>query len=118
MNALFISTSNIIREKLVVNNFLCKYFIKQLNPPILFPELLFPLRSIHLCQRLFYKIFVKFRNSNKMYLILFLLLKVSIKMKINHSFQIISLLKMILIVFNFYLRKIVLQEVCVGGGHF
>ena len=36
-------------------------------------------------------------------------------MKINHSFQIInSLLKMILIVFNFYLRKIVLQEV--GGG--
>ena len=32
-------------------------------------------------------------------------------MKINHSFQINSLLKMILIVFNVYLRKIVLQEV-------
>ena len=38
-------------------------------------------------------------------------------MKINHSFQINSLLKMILIVFNFYLRKIVLQEVG-GGNHF
>ena len=35
-------------------------------------------------------------------------------MKINHSFQINFLLKMILIVFNFYLRKIVLQEM--GGG--
>ena len=32
-------------------------------------------------------------------------------MKINHSFQINSLIKIILIVFNFYLRKIVLQEV-------
>jgi hypothetical protein len=32
-------------------------------------------------------------------------------MKINHSFQINSLLKIILIVFHFYLRKIVLQEV-------
>ena len=37
-------------------------------------------------------------------------------MKINHSFQINFLLKMILIVFNFYLRKIVLQEVGGGGG--
>ena len=37
-------------------------------------------------------------------------------MKINHTFQINSLLKMILIVFNFYLRKIVLQEV--GGKSF
>ena len=27
-----LSTFNIIREKLVLNNFLCKYFIKQLNP--------------------------------------------------------------------------------------
>jgi hypothetical protein len=33
------------------------------------------------------------------------------KMKKNHSFQINSLLKMILIVFNFYLHKIILQEV-------
>jgi hypothetical protein len=33
--ARFLSTFNIIREKLVVNNFLCKYFIKQLNPPCL-----------------------------------------------------------------------------------
>ena len=32
-------------------------------------------------------------------------------MKKNHSFQINSLLKMILIVFNFYLHKIILQEV-------
>ena len=31
----FLSTFSIIREKLVVNNFLCKYFIKQLNPPCL-----------------------------------------------------------------------------------
>ena len=42
-------------------------------------------------------------------------------MKMNRSFQINSLLKMIcdrLKLFNFYLRKIVLQEVCVcvGGG--
>ena len=33
INARFVSTFNIISEKLVVNNFLCKYFIKQLNPP-------------------------------------------------------------------------------------
>ena len=43
-------------------------------------------------------------------------------MKINHSFQINSLLKMIcdrFKLFIFYLRKIVLQEVCGGGGgHF
>ena len=39
-------------------------------------------------------------------------------MKINHSFQIKSLLKMILIVFNFYLRKIVFQEVEEGETHF
>jgi hypothetical protein len=32
---------------------------------ILYPELSFPLRSIHLCQRSFYKIVVKFRNSKK-----------------------------------------------------
>ena len=38
-------------------------------------------------------------------------------MKINHSFQINFLLKMILIVFNFYLRKIVLQEVGGWGNH-
>ena len=38
---------------------------------ILYPELSFPLRSIHFCQRSFYKIFVKFRNSKKMYLKLF-----------------------------------------------
>ena len=30
-----LSTFTIIREKLVVNNFLCKYFVKQLNPPCL-----------------------------------------------------------------------------------
>ena len=35
----------------------------------LYPELSFPLR--YLCQRSFYKIFVKFRNSKKMYLRLF-----------------------------------------------
>ena len=35
-------------------------------------------------------------------------------MKINHSFQINSLLKMNLIVFDFYIRKIVPQEVCEG----
>ena len=34
-------------------------------------------------------------------------------MKINHSFQINSLLKTIFIVFNFYLRKIVYQVYCV-----
>ena len=32
---------------------------------ILNPELSFGLHSIHLCQRSFYKIFVKFRNSKK-----------------------------------------------------
>jgi hypothetical protein len=37
-------------------------------------------------------------------------------MKINHSFQINSLLKWFWSFFNFNLRKIVLQEVCVGGG--
>ena len=31
----FLTTFNIIGEKLVVNNFLCKYFIKQLNQPCL-----------------------------------------------------------------------------------
>ena len=33
--------------------------------PILYPELSFSLHSILLCQRSFYKIFVKFRNSKK-----------------------------------------------------
>jgi hypothetical protein len=36
-----------------------------LSVSILYPELSFLLRSIHLCQRSFYKIFVKFRNSKK-----------------------------------------------------
>jgi hypothetical protein len=45
----------------------------------------------HLCQRSFYKIFVKFRNSKTMYLII-----VNInKDEKNHSFQINSLLKII-----------------------
>jgi hypothetical protein len=30
----FLSTSNIIREKLVVNNFLWQYLIKKLNPRV------------------------------------------------------------------------------------
>ena len=33
--------------------------------PILYPELSFSLLSILLCQRSFFKIFVKFRNSKK-----------------------------------------------------
>ena len=35
INECFFSTFNIIRDALVVNNFLCKYFNKQLNPPCL-----------------------------------------------------------------------------------
>jgi hypothetical protein len=35
---IFSNTFNIIREKLVVDNFLCKYFIKQLNPQFLLTQ--------------------------------------------------------------------------------
>ena len=34
----FLSTFNIIGEKFVANNFLCKYVIKQLNPPCLYTQ--------------------------------------------------------------------------------
>ena len=45
----------------------------------------------HLCQRSFYKIFVKFRNNKTN--VLKIVLVIVKKMKINHSFQINSLLK-------------------------
>jgi hypothetical protein len=45
----------------------------------------------HLCQRSFYKIFVKFRNNKTN--VLKIVLVIVKKMKINHSFPINSLLK-------------------------
>ena len=60
---------------------------------------------LYLCQRSFYKIFVKFRNSKKNVLKIVLF-----TVNINKDE------KWFVIVFNFYLRKIVLQKVWVGGS--
>ena len=60
------------------------YMSKYKERCILYPELSFPLRSIHLCQRSFYKIFVKFRNSKKNVLNIVLII-VNIKKDENKS---------------------------------
>ena len=62
-------------------------------------------------QRSFYKIFVKFRNSKKN--VLKIVLIIVNKSLISNQF---SPKNYFVIVFNFYLRQIVLQEVCVWGG--